>query len=548
MQFIRHSRRFAVLVSLALAGLAAAPAWALRTQDANVVPVASLALLGGADSPDAPAQVRGNLLLASDNNIYFASYGGGDGTGAIGKITPTGELTTLYAFEEDGSEGVSAFGGLIQASDGHLYGTTYLGGEEGGGTLFRVTLDGTFSVVHSFGGGDPNALLPYTGVTQGPDGLLYGTTRRGGNNNTGVVYRVATDGSGYTVLHHFVTSSGAEPQGALVVGPDNLLYGTTMTGGANDRGTIYRITASGTHELLYSFPKLGAVSVYGQGTNSVGANPRAGLMLSTIDGNFYGTAYQGGTNGLGTVFRFTPGGTLTALHHFAGPTTGGSSPLASVIQDASGNLYGTTETGGALHAGTAWRLAPDGAFSLLHGFIGAATDGHTPYAALLAAHGSLYGATFYEGGSQGAGFHGAIFKLDVGSGGVLPIDLQISAQEITAGATATLTWSAPAGYTCKRLHGNSDWTNDNSPATGSLVLQPGPGPYAFGLSCVEPDDGNTATPQVTRIAFASLLVSAPLLDPVDGGGGAGSLSLWWLLLAAALLYMKVIKETRAPCP
>ena len=90
-------------------------------------------------------------------------------------------------------------------------------------------------------------MLPYTGVTQGPDGLLYGTTRRGGNNNAGVVYRIATDGSGYTVLHHFLDSTGAEPQGALVVGPDNLLYGTTMIGGDNDRGTIYRISAAGAH-------------------------------------------------------------------------------------------------------------------------------------------------------------------------------------------------------------------------------------------------------------------------------------------------------------
>ena len=145
----------------------------------------------------------------------------------------------------------------------------------------------------------------------------------------------------------------------------------------DSRGTIFRMTLAGAVTSLYSFPSLSAFSTAGVATNATGANPRAGLMLAA-DGNFYGTAYQGGPIGYGTVFRVTPAGGVTVVHAFTGPTTGGAFPLASVSQDAAGNLYGTTERGGALNQGSAWRINTSGQFSLLHGFTSSIIDGAHP--------------------------------------------------------------------------------------------------------------------------------------------------------------------------
>lgn len=541
MQIFVKSRRRAALLPLALAFLLApVAAMAVETQAANVMPIISLSTPGeGFVEP--PRQVRSDLLLASDGNVYFGSFAGGKGTGAIARLTPDGVVSTLYSFKEDGTEGVNVLGPLLEAG-GALYGTTYFGGAEGGGTLFRVTLDGAFTLLHSFGGGHPNPILPYTGVALGSDGLLYGTTLNGGNDNKGTIYRVATDGTGFTVLHEFDGGSGENPEGTLIAGADGLLYGTTLLGGASNRGTIYRISTSGAHEVLFSFPPLGAFNNQGLATNATGANPRAGLLLAA-DGNFYGTAYQGGEFGHGSVFRFTPAGQLSVFYSFRGPSFDGSGPLAAVTQDAAGNFYGTTERGGYLHRGSAYRLAPDGSFSLLHSFSGSSIDGQTPYAGVRPAHGKLYGASY----TDSVGGAGAIMAFDTGTGGVLPVTFSVSAAEIPAGSSVTFTWNAPAAATCTKTGGTLDWTGTTTPA-GTQNLTLFAGTYSFGLTCSDPDDGNEATPLVARAAYTAVVATAPPLEPVDGGGGAGSLSLAWLLLAATLLYLKFLKENRSSCP
>lgn len=549
MQLIRQKRSLAALLPLALACLAGTPAaWALRTQEANVVPVAVLSARPEGIE-DWPRQVRSDMLLASDGNIYLGSGAGGKGTGAIARLTPDGTLSTLYSFKDDGTEGLIVFGALTQASDGHLYGTTYFGGPEGGGVLFRVTLDGTYTLLRGFGGGEPNPLFPYTGVTQGPDGYLYGTTHNGGATNKGTIYRIATDGSDFSVIHEFSGGNGENPQGKLVVGADGLLYGTTMMGGADNRGTVYRISTSGTYELLYSFPRLGAFSSQGLAVNAAGANPRAGL-LRAADDTLYGTAYQGGAHGYGTVFSITPEGELSVVHDFLGPSFGGGKPAAPLTQDEAGNLYGTTEVGGYLQRGSVWRLTPDGTFQLLHGFIGSTIDGVFPFAGVLPAHGTLYAASQYDSPGSGSGTgtgSGLILKLDTGTGGVLPLSLELTDSEVMLGESVTISWNAPAGSTCTKTGGTLAWPGD-APVAGSDVLTLTPGAYVFGMRCNEPDDGNPATPAVVRAAYAALVVDAPPLQPVDGGGGAGSLSLMWLLLAAALLSLKIRKETRSSCP
>lgn len=543
MQISFHWRQVAAFFPLALACLAGPGVAAAQTQSANAVPIVALST-PGEDVEDAPRGIRNDLLLASDNNIYFGSYAGGEGAGAIAKLTPEGVLSTLHALKGDGSEGVTIYGTLLQASDGHLYGTAYFGGEElGGGTLYRVALDGTFTVLHEFGGGEPNAIFPYTGVTEGPDGLLYGTTFRGGNSDAGVVYRIATDGTGYTVLHHFSAGNGENPEGTLLAAPDGMLYGTTMMGGAENRGTIYRISTAGAHEVLYSFPSLTRFNSQGLATNSTGANPRAALMLG-MDGNFYGTAYQGGEFGHGTVFRMTPAGEVSVLHAFGGPSFDGANPLAAVTQDALGNFYGTTQRGGYLHRGTAWRLTPDGStFTMLHSFSGAPTDGQELWGGVLLAHGKLYAASFTDSLSAA----GAIVQLDEGTGSGSPVTLSMSGSDVLEGNDVIINWNAPAGSTCTKIGGTLGWTGETT-VSGTQTVKPFPGTYAFGLSCTDADDGNEATPRTVRLAFAGLVVRAPPLEPVDGGGGAGALSLWWLMAIAALLYLRITKEKRSTCP
>lgn len=543
MQLVPKIKRLAALLPIVLASVAVSgTASAAQTQLANVIPLASLSSPG--DLQDSPRQIRGDLLLASDGNIYFGSMAGGKGTGAIGKMTPDGTLSVLYALKDDGSEGLNLNGSLMQASDGHLYGTTFIGGSQGGGTLFRVTLDGAFTVLHNFGGGKPNALLPFTGVTEGPDGLLYGTTQEGGDNERGVIYRIARDGTGYTVVHHFNGSNGLHPQGQLVVGADGMLYGTTMLGGSSDRGTIYRISTSGAFERLYSFPSLSAFNSQQLATNAMGANPKAGLLVEP-DGSFLGTTWQGGPNGHGTIFRLSPTGEVTLYYAFKGPSFDSSRPLSTLTRDAAGNLYGTSQYGGYLNRGTAWRITPDGTYSLVHAFSGFGRDGALPHAGVLLAHDNLYVASRYD--SEDTSGSGTISRLDLGTDGVLPVTLAITESEVVEGSSATITWDAPAGSTCTRIGGTLAWTGDTT-GPGSLEVKPAAGVYTYGLSCKDADDGNEATTETVRQAFVAIVVNAPPLRPVDGGGGAGSLSLLWLLAIAALLISRITKENRFPCP
>jgi uncharacterized repeat protein (TIGR03803 family) len=551
MQFTRHLRRLAALLPLVMVGLQAQPGVAAeRIHEANVLPTISLyAVFEPEVYENPPRQVRSDPLLARDGNIYFGSATGGDGAGAIARLSPDNKLSTLYALKSDGKEGVSIFGPLVQgpAPDDNLYGTAYFGGGEGLGTLFRVSpLDGTFTVLYNFGGGKPNAALPYTGVVFGPDGYLYGTTLNGGARNKGTVYRIAPDGTDFSILHQFDGPDGENPEGTLVVGADGQLYGTTLVGGSDNRGVLYRISTSGSYEVLYSFPKLGSFNADGMPVNATGANPRAGLMLSA-DGNFYGTTAQGGPNGHGTLFRMTPEGQVSVVHAFGGPNHDGSTPLATVVQDELGNFYGTTLYGGFYHAGSVWRLTADGTFSLLHSFTGSYSEGQAPHAAVLLANGTLYAISYSDSGS--ANGYGAIIRLDTGNGGPLPVDLTISSRQITMGEQVTLNWTAPAGATCTKNLGNTDWKDEAGDSGSQTLTLLVPGPLMFALSCVDPDDGDENTPQVTRNAYVGVVVNAPLLQPVDGGAaGAGSLSLGWLLLAAALLCFKVKKEIRPSCP
>jgi uncharacterized repeat protein (TIGR03803 family) len=530
MQISRLMRRFAAsLAPLLLCLGAVSPAVHARTQDANVTPVVSF---GTSTVTDKPAAQRGDMLLANDGNIYFVSSAGGKGLGAIGRLAPDGTLGVLYAFANS-DEGVSSYASLIQGTDGNLYGTTFLGGTESGGVVFKVTLSGTYTVLRSFGQSKRDAVLPYAGLAQASDGNLYGTTLRGGAADKGTIFRISTTGD-FAIIHEFAGGDGDNPEGTLIVGADGNLYGTTLQGGADGRGAVFKITTSGTYTLLYSFPSLGAFNSNGIATNTTGANPRAGLLLGA-DGNYYGTAYQGGANGYGTVFRMTPAGAVTVMHAFTGPSFGGAFPLGRVTQDAAGNFYGTTQLGGYVNKGTVWRIDTNGLFSMLHGMVDVGVDGSQLYASVLVTGNGLYGVS-YSDLIAGSGY---IFKIDTGTAGVLPIEISLSPTEITTGSSTTITWSSPGATVCAA---SGVWTGTTVTTSGTLSVTPASaGIYTYGLSCT---DGAG----VVRYGYTAVTVKAPPTEPVDGGGGAGAMTLPLLLLLAALLARKYFKEIPTACP
>ena len=516
------SRRFrgSLAPALLLAALAPFAPERAAAQASNLIPISPMGLM---TIDNKPSNARGDLLLASDGNYYFASAAGGsNGGGAVARVTPAGAVTTIAVLNGNDGVGAQSYARLIQASDGNLYGTTYVGGENGGGTVFRVTLAGVLTTIHSFGGSKGEPLLPYSGVVQAADGFLYGTTLRGGADDAGTVYRLSLSGD-FTLLHAFNGDDGQNPEGTPVVGPGGDLYGTTLIGGDDDRGTVYRITTTGNFTSLYSFPRLGNFSAQGLATNATGANPRAALMLAA-DGQLYGTAYQGGANGWGTVFRTSASGDVQVVHNFTGPPGGGGSPLSSITQDAGGNLYGTTERGGTQGAGAAWRLTPAGTFTLLHGFVGSLSDGSTPHATLLPVGGRLVGITFTDA-TAGTG---AVFALELPVAGVLPITMSASPSELQIGGSLTLTWSSPTAQTCTPTGG---WA-ESIGTSGSVTVTPtSAGYYTYVLNCSDASS-------VIRYAYASAVVRAPPEEPVDGGGG-GAISLGLLLLFGVLLSFRL---------
>ncbi len=244
--------------------------------------------------------------------------------------SPAQTFTKLVDF--DGSNGAIPICTLIQASDGNFYGTTFQGGADNYGTVFKVTPEGTLTTLYSFD--NVMGAYPFSGVVQGTDGNFYGTSG-GGANNSGTVFRITPEGT-LTTLYNFcslMNCADGEGPGALVQGTDGNFYGTTH-GGVRDFGTVFKITPEGALTTLHSF------EYYTDGFSS------AGLVQGT-DGNFYGTTAYGGAYLGGTVFKITPEGTLTTLHSFCSEQNchDGSDPEAVLVQ--AGRMYGTTHSGGS---------------------------------------------------------------------------------------------------------------------------------------------------------------------------------------------------------
>jgi len=318
---------------------------------------------------------------------------------AAGSTAHAATLTTLHSFS--GDDGSGPFASLIADASGSLFGTTRRDGASGLGTIFRIGADGSdFTTLHSFSVSDGS--FPRASLIADSSGNLLGTTEFGGDNNWGTIFRIGADGSDFTTLHRFTGSGGRSPSASLIADASGNLFGTTAAGGAfGDRGTIFRVGADGSDfTTLHKF------------SASDGRTPLASL-IADASGNLFGTTSAGGANGQGTIFRIgADGSDFTTLYSFSGGD--GRSPVASLIADASGNLFGTTGVGGASGRGTIFRIGADGSdFTTLYSFSG--SDGANPLAGLIAdASGNLFGTTAAGGASN----LGTIFRLS-GAGFVI---------------------------------------------------------------------------------------------------------------------------------
>jgi uncharacterized repeat protein (TIGR03803 family) len=343
---------------------------------------------------DAAGPIAG-LIDAKKHSYGTTYYGGAGNDGTVYALAPDGAESVIYSFA-GGSDGENPQAGLLADGKGRLYGTTYFGGPGGCGTVFEVEPPRYERVVYAFKCG-VDGKYPAAGLIWDAEGNLVGATYGGGATGHGAVFKLrGTE----TVLYSFTGGDdGAYPAGTLIADAKGNLYGTTYNGGTADQGAVFKLTPKGKETALYSF----------QG-GSDGATPFAGVILDK-KGNIFGTTYSGGGSGCGgsgcgTVFSLARDGAETVLHAFTGGSDG-FGLQAGVTADKKGNLYGSTLYGGNTAdcsgngCGTVFKLAPDGAKTVLHAFAG--TDGAQPSAGFLAGQNGELISTTYNGGNTGCG-------------------------------------------------------------------------------------------------------------------------------------------------
>ncbi len=314
--------------------------------------------------------------------------------------------------------------GLIQATNGELYGTTQYGGLFNDGSVFKMTLGGTLTTVYSFcppgsAGNCVDAFDPQ-GLVLGTNGKIYGTTQDGGGESVGTIFEM-TAGGAMTALSGFcalntdptgiqVNACGAYPVGSLVQGRNGIFWGIAQGGGTLGQGAKFEITPSGQFGSVTSFACIQA--------NCNQADFLVAGLIQGTDGNFYGTTEEGGTGAFGgglsggqfggSVFKITPTGALTTLYSFCSLSVcaDGQGPMGALVEGADGNFYGTTFAGGVgtacnpengvLGCGTVFQITPGGTLRTLYSFCkeSGCLDGQNPVAGLiLGTDGNLYGTT-----------------------------------------------------------------------------------------------------------------------------------------------------------
>jgi len=311
-------------------------------------------------------------------------------------------FTTLHNFA--GSDGANPFAGLVQGVDRNLYGTTTDGGAYSSGNVFKISPSGEVTSLYDFCAqrNCTDGQFPVSTLVIGPDGDFYGTTQNGGIYNYGSVFKISPAGV-LTTLHSFDIVDGVSPYGALLLASNGNFYGTTNEAGVCASGagcgTVFTISPTGKFKTLYNFCM--------QSGCPDGEFPVGGLIEGS-DGNFYGTTNAGGNStcpggGCGTIYKITPAGVLTTLHRFN--NTDGAYPTPALVEVRKGVLCGTTAGGGAHRDGTIFATTADGTLVTVHSFNG--TDGQSPFVIVEGSDGNLYGTTLGGGVNQA----GTIYKI-----------------------------------------------------------------------------------------------------------------------------------------
>ena len=344
----------------------------------------------------------GGLVRDSLGNLYGTTFAGGSGFGAVFKLDVSNNFTVLHNFsgEADGREPNAP---LALDSSNNLYGTTWEGGSFGLGTAFKLSTAGShFSVLYNFSSTSGRTSFG-GGLVLDSSGNLYGKTL-GGSSGGVTVFKLSTLGGGLAVLQDFPPNIQAAPQARWVLDSSGNVYGTTLNGGTFGFGTVFKFsTLSSAFNVLHSFSSVD------------GSNPY-GLALDS-SGNLYGVTRHGGSSSRGTVFRLsTSDSSFSLLHNFS--FTDGENPEAEPVLDSSGNLYGTTSSGGSFGGGTVFKLSTSGSgLSVLHNFSGRNDGGNPAGSLVLDSSGNLYGVT-RSGGSSSLG---TVFRLSTPSDSTPPV-------------------------------------------------------------------------------------------------------------------------------
>lgn len=362
------------------------------------------------------------LVQGDDGNFYGTQPTGG---GAVISVTPTGAITVLKELDLPNYPQT----GLVLGSDGNFYGTNPGAGGAGfyASTIFKVTPSGNVTTLYTFCA-QPNCrdgTGPFASLILGVDGSFYGTTDEGGGQpGCGTVFKITQDGV-LTTLHRFDCSKGSpNPRAPLVQATDGNFYGTTIGAGANNAGTVFRITPAGKLTTVYSFC---TQMVQSQAIRSCPDGEYPLALVQAKDGNFYGITQQGGSvqgncvrfSGCGTVYKLTVDkengrGMLTTLHRFH--DSDGNGP-ATLVQGTDGNFYGVTSGGGVGLNGTLFTITAEGHLVTLHNFCASGMledcpDGEAPQQVFQSTDGKFYGTTSQDL-VKNTGDSGAFFCLDM---------------------------------------------------------------------------------------------------------------------------------------
>jgi uncharacterized repeat protein (TIGR03803 family) len=371
------------------------------------VPVKTLHHFSGDDGkyPDAP------LIRDGQGNFYgTTSRGGTHDSGTIFKLSPPHKLTVLYSFT-GGADGSFPGGRMVMDAGGNLYGMASNGGVEHAGTIYKYAPGGSFEILYAFNG-RRHGEAPVGGLIMDAAGNLYGMTDIGGKFDWGTVFKIAPNKK-LTVLHSFdVHSEGAEPSGPLLLDSGGNLYGTTAQIGLHGGGALFKLAPAGDGSYVWTL--LHAFCAFQSGCNEGQAQYG---VIADASGNLYGTTGGGGPYGGGIIYKLAPDGALTVLHSFGGLTEDrnpdGAGLQGPLVMDLEGNFYGVTSGRGKKGAccGTLFRLDADGTEQVLYYFRFLGAGGRTPRAGVFRDEaGFLYGTTANGGSDDHRSEYGIIFR------------------------------------------------------------------------------------------------------------------------------------------